>query len=57
MLVALHKCARTTPAVREELAKSKEPVRVLAQRYGITEATVRKWRKRQTLFWEDENSS
>ena len=47
MLVALHKCARTTPAVREELAKSKEPVRVLAQRYGITEATVRKWRKRK----------
>jgi hypothetical protein len=43
MLIALHKQARTTPAVRAEIAASDEPVSVLAQRYNITESTVRKW--------------
>jgi len=46
MLIALHKQARTTPAVRAEIAASDEPVSVLAQRYHITEATVRKWQAR-----------
>lgn len=50
MLVSLHKCARTTPAVRAEIARSKEPVRVLARRYRITEATVYKWRSRQEFM-------
>jgi transposase InsO family protein len=49
MLVALHKCARTTPAVREEIANSKEPVRTLARRLGLSEATVYKWRKRDVF--------
>ena len=46
MMIALHKQARTTPAVRAEIAASHEPIAVLARRYHLTEATVRKWRVR-----------
>jgi len=46
MLIALHKRARTTPAVRAEIAASREPVAVLARRYNVSEATIRKWRAR-----------
>lgn len=42
MMIALHKNARTTPAIRAEIAASKESARVLAQRYGVTEATIYK---------------
>lgn len=47
--IALHKNARTTPAVRAEIAASNESARVLAQRYGITEQTVYKWKKRDSV--------
>ena len=46
MKIALHKQARTTPAVRAEIAQSEDPIRVLARRYNVTEATVRKWKSR-----------
>jgi len=46
MNIRLHKRARTTPAIRAELAASTAPVAVLARHYGISEATVRKWRGR-----------
>lgn len=36
MMIALHKNARTTPAVRAEIAASSEPACVLAQRFSIT---------------------
>ena len=49
MLIALHKNARTTPAVRAEIATSNETAGVLAQRYGITEQTVYKWKKRSVF--------
>ncbi len=49
MLIALHKNARTTPAVRGEIAASDETASVLAQRYGITEQTVYKWKKRSAF--------
>ena len=49
MMIALHKQARTTPAVRAELAGSKEPVAVLARRFNITEMTVRKWKSRKVF--------
>ncbi len=49
MLIALHKNARTTPAVRAEIAASAEPASALAQRYGITEQTVYKWKKREVF--------
>ena len=43
MLIALHKNARTTSAVRAEIAASDETASVLAQRFGITEQTGYKW--------------
>ena len=43
MMIALHKNARTTPAVREEIAASTETAVVLAARYGVTEQTIYKW--------------
>ena len=49
MLIGLHKNARTTPAVRAEIAASNEPAGVLAQRFGITERTVYKWKKRSVF--------
>ncbi len=41
--------ADTTPAVRAEIAASSETVSVLAQRFGITEQTVYKWKKREVF--------
>ena len=49
MLIALHKNARTTLAVRAEIAASNETASVLAQRFGITEQTVYKWKKREAF--------
>ena len=43
---SIHPQARTTPAVRAEIARSSEPTGVLAQRYGVSTETIRKWRKR-----------
>ncbi|MCW8183141.1 helix-turn-helix domain-containing protein, partial [Verminephrobacter eiseniae] len=40
---------RTTPAVRAEIAASSQTASVLAQRYGITEQTVYKWKKREVF--------
>lgn len=45
-MLRIHPQARTTPAVRREIASSSEPTGVLARRYGISDETVRKWRKR-----------
>ena len=49
MQVSLHKNARTTPAVRAEIAASSDTAAVLAKRYGITEQTVYKWKKRESV--------
>ncbi len=49
MQISLHKNARTTPAVRAEIAASHEPARVLAARYSVTEQTVYKWKKRDCV--------
>lgn len=35
-----------TPAVRADIARSREPSGVLARRYGVSTETIRKWRKR-----------
>lgn len=43
---AIHPNARTTPVVRAEIARSREPTLLLAQRYGVSTETIRKWRKR-----------
>ena len=41
-MLAIDPNARTTPAVRAEIARSAE----LAKRFGVSTETVRKWRKR-----------
>lgn len=45
----LHGSAKTTHAIRGELQRSQASVANLAQRYGINEKTVLKWRKRQSV--------
>ena len=45
-MLHIHPNARTTPAVRAEIARSRERSGVLAKRYGVSAETVRKWRKR-----------
>ena len=44
----LHGSARTTEAVRRAIQLRQESVRALARRYGVSPATVQKWRKRAT---------
>ena len=46
MIVKLHKNARTTPAIRAQLAASNEPVAVLAKRFNLAPNTVCKWQSR-----------
>src|SRR3954470_6687526 len=43
---AIHPNARTTPAVRAEIARSTERSGLLARRYGVSAETIRKWRRR-----------
>ena len=45
-MLRIHPCARTTPAVRAEIARSTEPTGALARRHGVSTETVRKWRRR-----------
>jgi transposase len=45
-MLQIHPNARTTPVVRAEIAGSEEPTGVLAQRFGVSTETIRKWRKR-----------
>src|SRR3982750_1398404 len=52
----IHPKARTTPAVRAEIARSSEPTGVLAQRYGVSTETIRKWRKRGPADCQDHSS-
>ena len=46
MLISLHKQATTTPKIRAAIQASSEPAWVVAERYGISEQTVWKWRSR-----------
>src|SRR5690349_20051348 len=55
-MLAIHPNARTTPAVRAEIARSSEPSGVLAQRYGVSTETIRKWRKRGADECQDRSS-
>ena len=49
ILINLHSQATTTPKTRAEIQASDAPARVLARRYGTTEQTVWKWRKRDSV--------
>ena len=53
---SLHPQARTTPAVRQEIARSREPTGVLAQRFSVSTETIRKWRKRGAQDCQDHSS-
>jgi len=53
---AIHPNARTTPAVRAEIARSAEPTGVLARRYGVSTETIRKWRKRGPADCQDRSA-
>ena len=44
MLISLHKQATTTPKVRAAIRVSTVPAWMAAERYGISEQTVWKWR-------------
>ncbi|MEH3063230.1 MAG: IS481 family transposase [Methylobacterium radiotolerans] len=52
-MLAIHPQARTTPAVRAEIARSHESSGVLAKRYGVSTETIRKWRKRGPDAYQD----
>jgi transposase InsO family protein len=52
----VHANARTTPAVRAEIARSAEPSGALAKRYGVSTETIRKWRKRGVADCRDRSS-
>lgn len=55
-MMQIHPQARTTPAVRAEIARSTEPASIVAKRYGISDETVRKWRKRGEHACQDRSS-
>ena len=45
----VHPQARTTPRTRAEIRSCEAPLTVLAERYNVTKATVRKWRGREDM--------
>jgi len=49
MHLRLHKNATTTPRIRAEIQVSKEPMRVLAQRFGVSVSTIARWEKRASV--------
>ncbi len=55
-MLAIHPNARTTPAVRAEIARSSERSGVLAERYGVSTETIRKWRRRGAADCQDHSS-
>lgn len=49
MLISLHKQATATPEIRAAIQASTEPAWKVAERYGISEQTVWKWRGRDDV--------
>lgn len=49
MLISLHKQATTTPRIRAAIQVSTDPAWMVAERYGVSEQTVWKWRKRESV--------
>src|SRR5215216_1433223 len=56
LMLSIHPNARTTPAVRAEIARSAEPSGMLAKRYGVSTETIRKWRKRGPADCQDRSA-
>ena len=48
-MISLHKNATTTPGIRQRMSGSDEPAAVLALRYGVSEETARKWKRRDSV--------
>ena len=46
---ALHKRAKTTYLIRQEIKTSKLSIKVLAKKYGISISTVHKWITREDV--------
>ncbi len=55
-MLSIHPSARTTPAVHVEIARSTERSGVLAQRYGVSAETIRKWRQRGPVDCQDRSA-
>ena len=55
-MLQIHPNARTTPAVRAEIARSREPTGVLAKRFGVSTETIRKWRQRGPADCQDHSA-
>jgi hypothetical protein len=55
-MLQIHPNARTTPAVRAEIARSDDPTGVLARRYGVSTETIRKCRKRGSEDCQDRSA-
>ena len=56
VMLSIHPGARTTPAVRREIARSAEPTGVLAKRFGVSTNAIDKWHKRgadECRRWRD----
>ena len=49
MMISLHKNATTTPGIRQRMSGSDEPAAVLALRYGVSQETARKWKRRDSV--------
>src|SRR5688572_12246108 len=55
-MLAIHPNARTTPAVRAEIARPGEPTGELARRHGVSAETIRKGRRRGPAECRDRSS-
>jgi hypothetical protein len=49
MMISLHKNAPAPPGIRQRLSGSDEPASVLALRYGVSEETARKGKRRDSV--------
>lgn len=49
MLISLHKQTTTTPKIWAAIQASPGPAWMVAERYGISEQTVWKWRRRDSV--------
>jgi hypothetical protein len=48
-MISRHKNATTTPGTRQRMSGSDAPAAVLALRYGVSEETARKWKRRDSV--------
>jgi len=49
MITRVHKCARTTPRLRAEIAAGNDAIATLAKHYGLSPMTGLEWKCRYRL--------